>query len=350
LGANATLTGGGAINFGSTINGAQALTVNTTGLTTFGGAVGNTTALTSLTTDAGGGTSIDGGSVRTTGAQTYGDAIVLSQDTTITGAANTFNATITGPSTKALIVNDSGTTQYKGNVVVGSLTTDAPGQSNFFSGVTVTATGAAVNNLTPLITINDPITGGANVLLKTTNGGQVSIFNFATNPLSIDTTGSVQITGGGTVGGNSSSSALQLVTTPVNLIVTAPSVSVTYTAPVSPATLVFNTSPSVSVSAFLGGSTTSIAQKTNATTATALANVSTVQSSVSAAVAEASKVGFDTDSVAQQINYGFAGNVGVSPAFEHRLLELGISVPEGFGEDEDTPSEPVKPAPKPAPR
>ena len=63
--------------------------------------------------------------------------------------------------------------------------------------------------------------------------------------------------------------------------------------------------------------------------------VSSVQATAAAAVAEASKVGFDTDSVAQQINYGFAGDVGVSPPMNHTIDETGVSGPEGFGEEED---------------
>ena len=61
LGADTTLTstGGGALTLGSTVNGAQNLTLNTAGLTTLLGAVGGTTPLTTLTTNAGG----------TTGAQ-----------------------------------------------------------------------------------------------------------------------------------------------------------------------------------------------------------------------------------------------------------------------------------------
>ena len=63
--------------------------------------------------------------------------------------------------------------------------------------------------------------------------------------------------------------------------------------------------------------------------------MSSVQSSAATAVAEASKVGFDTDSVAQQINCGFAGDVGVSPPMAHDIEDTGFSVPEGFGEDEE---------------
>ena len=65
------------------MNGAQTLTVNTAGTTTFGGAVGGTTALTSLTTDAAGTTAINGGAVTTTGAQTYNDDVTLGAGTTL---------------------------------------------------------------------------------------------------------------------------------------------------------------------------------------------------------------------------------------------------------------------------
>ena len=56
LTANAILssTGNAAISLDAKVDGAFDLTVNTTGATTFGGVVGGTTALTSLTTNAGG--------------------------------------------------------------------------------------------------------------------------------------------------------------------------------------------------------------------------------------------------------------------------------------------------------
>ena len=76
----------------------RALAVNAGGTTTFGGAVGATNALASLTTDAPGTTAINGGSVRTTGTQTYNDNVTLGAatiltttaggDVIVTGAAN----------------------------------------------------------------------------------------------------------------------------------------------------------------------------------------------------------------------------------------------------------------------
>src|SRR5262249_58966457 len=77
---NATLTStaSGNVTFGKTVDGAFSLVVNTAGVTEFDGAVGNSTPLTSLTTDAPGTTDLNGGIVKTTGAQTYNNARVES--------------------------------------------------------------------------------------------------------------------------------------------------------------------------------------------------------------------------------------------------------------------------------
>ena len=80
LGAATVITGVGN-TFASTVNGAQALTVNDSGTTTFGGVVGGTTALTSLTTNAGGTVTLQ--NVTTSGAQSYGE------NATLNGAAYT---------------------------------------------------------------------------------------------------------------------------------------------------------------------------------------------------------------------------------------------------------------------
>src|SRR6185436_4340002 len=103
----------GAINLASTLNSvtsARDVTMNATGnAITLTGAVGNTLALgniilnattttlsntlnaTSLTTDAAGTTAINGGSVTTSGAQTYNDALVLGNITTFTSTAGAIN-------------------------------------------------------------------------------------------------------------------------------------------------------------------------------------------------------------------------------------------------------------------
>src|SRR5262249_56388096 len=95
----------------------QSLAVNTARKTTFNGAVGNSTALTSLTTDATGTTDINGGIVKTTGDQTYNDAVVLSKDAALTSTAAgnvTFNTTVDG--NHSLTVNTSGLTTFNGAV------------------------------------------------------------------------------------------------------------------------------------------------------------------------------------------------------------------------------------------
>jgi hypothetical protein len=44
---------------------------------------------------------------------------------------------------------------------------------------------------------------------------------------------------------------------------------------------------------------------------------------------------FGTDSVAEQIEYGFAGDVGSLPPIDHRLQGVGISVPGCFNESRE---------------
>jgi autotransporter-associated beta strand protein len=76
--------------FVSTVDGAKTLQVN--GNAVFTGAVGATTPLTSLTVS--GTSDIDGGQVRTTGAQTYSGAVTLGAHTTLTGTVLSANSTV----------------------------------------------------------------------------------------------------------------------------------------------------------------------------------------------------------------------------------------------------------------
>ncbi len=101
LGANVALGSSNApISFSSTVDSTAntsgsnfALSVNAgTGLTTFGGAVGQTAGLTSLSVN---GSSSLGGNVNTAGTQTYGGAVTLTGN----AALNTYNAAVTFSST-----------------------------------------------------------------------------------------------------------------------------------------------------------------------------------------------------------------------------------------------------------
>jgi len=159
-------SGNQAITFNSTINGAQTLALNTTGTTNFGGAVGGTTALTSLITNAGGSTAINGGSIRTSGNQTYNDDATMNQATTLTSTGGTI--TISGNA-----IN---------NTVGGALTVDAPaitlaggrtiattgnGSINFFTD-TLNPNGASINAGTGMFSL------APNVLTRTIEFGDVN--------------------------------------------------------------------------------------------------------------------------------------------------------------------------------
>src|SRR5690606_8408348 len=101
LGADTALTsgGGGNIAFASTLDGRHHLTINSSGTTTFGGVVGSTDALASLTTNAAGSTTIAGGAITTIGDQHFADAVVIDSSThatALSGANVTFGSTVRG--------------------------------------------------------------------------------------------------------------------------------------------------------------------------------------------------------------------------------------------------------------
>jgi hypothetical protein len=197
------------VQLSSTVDGAQTLSVVTGGITRFGGAVGGTTALTSVSTDPNGTTELNGGSVRTTQTQTYGDTVTLGADTTLTsegtGAAGNiaFGGTVDGGF--GLTINTQGTGSFAkavgGAAALASLTTDVGG-TTALNGGAVTTTGAQ--------SYGDAVVLGAATVLTSSGGGAVS---FATTldgaqTLAVDTAG--QTTFGGAVGGTT---ALVSVTT-----------------------------------------------------------------------------------------------------------------------------------------
>ena len=63
--------------------------------------------------------------------------------------------------------------------------------------------------------------------------------------------------------------------------------------------------------------------------------VSAAQASASAAAAQEAANTFGTDSVAEQIEFGFAGDVGTLPPMDHRLQGVGIRVPSCFNESRE---------------
>ena len=183
LGVNTTLAGTD-IALNGPVYGARTLAINASGTTTLGGTVGASTALTSLSTS--GATNLNGASIRTTGAQSYGGAVTLGANTTVTANTVDFNGTVNGART--LLVNDSGTTTFHGNVggtaALTSLTTTAGGSTVLPA--QVTTTGAQV--------YGDPVTLSANTTLS---ANSVSLANLigASHALAIATPGLVDFNG-----------------------------------------------------------------------------------------------------------------------------------------------------------
>ncbi|UKJ77128.1 filamentous hemagglutinin N-terminal domain-containing protein [Azospirillum brasilense] len=234
LGGNTTVDGTSSVVFMNTVDGAYTLAVNNQGMAQFNGAVGGTTALMSLTTDAGGSSSLK--SVTTNGAQTYNDAVTLDGTYTTGSGAFTANgaATLAGSTTVnggssvlfagtvdgayALAVNSKAATQFTGTVggttALASLTTDATGTSSLRS---VTTTGAQTYN--DAVTLNGTYTTGSGNFAAngaatlagdtTVNGGSSVLFAGTVDgayALAVNNKSTTQFTG--TVGGTTALASL----------------------------------------------------------------------------------------------------------------------------------------------
>ncbi len=183
---NTTIQGAN-ITFNATIDateeGEQSLTINSSGVTRFNGAVGNT-ALGSLTTDAAGTTQINTNQITTTGNQTYNDTVVLQTiNTTLTGTNITFDSSVVTPTLgeQSLTVNASDITSFNSTVQVGSLTTDGAGETQLNGNVTT----ANNQNYGDNLRIDDSIT------LSSTNGsvnlaGTINSQSVDTNSLTVN--------------------------------------------------------------------------------------------------------------------------------------------------------------------
>jgi hypothetical protein len=160
---------------GSTVNGAFSLSITSTGTTTFGGVVGGTTPLMTLTVSgAGGTTAINGGAITTTGNQTYNNAVTLGANDTVTTTAGNilFASTLNGAFNLSL--NVRGTTTFNG--VVGGVT-PLNSLTDMAFAVAINANLFVTNNLS--LTANqlpDPV-GDVN----TVTGGAVTVRSLSGN-------------------------------------------------------------------------------------------------------------------------------------------------------------------------
>src|SRR6056300_1815845 len=179
LTANTILSGNaaGAITLGGTVNGGYSLTINTTGNTTFTLAVGNTTALTTLTTNASGTTYINGGAITTSSTQTYGDAVVLGANTTLTTTDSdiTFSSTVDSDSADTkrdlTLTLGSGSASITGIVGTTSLADITLNSSaTFNAAVTATNLTIAANKTA---TVKDDVTIASTIALSGSSTLQV---------------------------------------------------------------------------------------------------------------------------------------------------------------------------------
>jgi hypothetical protein len=148
--------GSGAITFNSTLDGPGAVVVNTTGAITFQGAVGGTTPLAALTTQAASNAAINGGLVRTDGAQSYANPVTVGAGTkfhTLTAPAGDINFQGSLSGSWAVAVLTGGTTTFGGAVSLGSLTTDAAGATDIFTNTVRTAHGQSFGDPVTIHTI-----------------------------------------------------------------------------------------------------------------------------------------------------------------------------------------------------
>ncbi|MGO4522980.1 autotransporter-associated beta strand repeat-containing protein [Dyella sp. 2RAF44] len=211
--AGGTIEANGLLALNGSIDGAGALVVQNTGATVFNGDVGSTSALASLTTDAPGSTTLNG-RVTTTGAQTYMDALVVGNDTTLTSTAGgtiSFASTVDGAHT--LNISTSGAIVFGGAVggatSLGALSTSSgtfsAGAMNINGALSVTTNASGIAASGPFI-VTGPSSfnagAGAITLTQAANDfvGAVSLNNSGANNVVLTNGGSALTLGPSSVG------------------------------------------------------------------------------------------------------------------------------------------------------
>ncbi|MEI6238833.1 MAG: hypothetical protein WCR51_00450 [Planctomycetia bacterium] len=244
-------TGTGSIAFTGIVNGAQALTANSTGTTLFSAAVGGSSALTSLTTDAGGTVSLQ--SATTAGAQQYGDNATLNGTYTTTNSAFSIAGTTTLAGTTT-VSTGSGSITFTGTV-------------NGAYALTANSTGATL--------FSAAVGSGTSLASLTTNaGGTVSL-------QSVTTTGAQQFGDNATLNGtytttNSAFSIAGTTTLAGTTTVSTGSGSITFTGIVNGAqALTANSTGTTLFSANVGSGTSLTSLTTNAGGTVSLQSVTT---------------------------------------------------------------------------
>ncbi len=174
---NNTLLSGTLVSFSSTVRAAtdDVYSLGITGNASFGGAVGdNAQRLTSLSVS--GTSAINGGSVTTTGSQTFTGAVSLGADTVLTSSASNGNIAmgqITGGANDLTVDSGAGAQSYNGLGGIGALVLTTTGTKTLSAGnyswASVETTDGGVGNLGAVTT------NGTLVLGQTTSFGAVTL-------------------------------------------------------------------------------------------------------------------------------------------------------------------------------
>ncbi|MCC6212041.1 MAG: hypothetical protein IT513_13460 [Burkholderiales bacterium] len=365
-----TSTGGGTIsaaNAASDFTGA--VNISTTGTASIadgagGLTLGTVTAGTLNAASSGAGAAITGGPM-TVGTATFnagtGPVTLTNPANDFTGAVNLTGGatqivdsnalTLGALSTGALTVTSTGALNLGGGSIGGALVANsnngAIGQSGAL-GITGTSTIAAGAGSITLNNGGNDFGGGV-----AASGTGAAFFDVNTfTPTNVNSgTGQLVLQanniaagtiGGSGVGGSGGAAIVRLISpTPVNgLVVNFPNANnVNVVGGSGP--WILTGSPSLSNPLrFTGFSPTSLQITMNgipvgSIDGAAVSAASAAQANAAAAAAGDAADIFGTDSVAQQIEFGFAGDVGNLPPIDHRLQGVGIRVPSCFNESRE---------------
>lgn len=188
----------GEVEFYGPVDGAHALSVSDDGITQVGGAVGGGVALQSLTVRGPGTTQLDGGSVKTVGAQDYQGPVALGSTSSLasSGGGNlTFESTIDGAA--ALTVGTAGTIAFGAPVGAGNPLTSLTVSDA--AAVTIGGSPAAVDTTGAQAYGSGALTIGAAATLSSTSGQITSSGRVVyANDLTVEGSGTLSGPGSGT--------------------------------------------------------------------------------------------------------------------------------------------------------
>jgi len=167
--------GSGTIQLDGTIDGNQALVLNTTGTTDINGVIGGTTPVASVTTNTGGSTEV-GANVSSQGSQTYNDPVVITTDVAFNSLASdiTFGGTVKGQDNATdphnlTVSATAGTVWFKGAVggdgFINAIDIDA---ATLTQGAAITGQGQVDIDVTNPLEIGYDLIGGADMNITVT--------------------------------------------------------------------------------------------------------------------------------------------------------------------------------------